>query len=313
MSDITPPASLAGKNNRALIVRSGPEVDQLLAGLFEKDKWEIQFAADNAQALELARNAPFDLIVTAESTPGKEDLELLRRLRMVRPHTRLIILTEQFVPGDVLAAIRERAFSYFSRPFSTERFEEMIRIAMSEPVWDDGIELLSGKPDWVRFAVTRSQRTESRNQKWFPVRCDLVTANRLLQFYREASDLPDAETEEVAAAFREILMNAIEHGGKFDPSQHVEVSYVRTRRMVLCRVKDPGQGFSLEELEHSAIANPEEDPFKHMETREAQGKRPGGFGILMATKLVDDLIYNEKGNEVLLVKYLDKPAAASGS
>jgi len=25
------------------------------------------------------------------------------------------------------------------------------------------------------------------------------------------------------------------------------------------------------------------------------------------------LIYNEKGNEVLLVKYLDKPAAASGS
>jgi anti-sigma regulatory factor (Ser/Thr protein kinase) len=278
-------------------VRSSTEVDQLLAGLFEKDKWEIQFAADNAQALELARNGPFDLIVTAESTPGKEDLELLRRLRMVRPHTRLIILTEQFVPGDVLAAIRERAFSYFSRPFSTERFEEMIRIAMSEPVWDDGIELLSGKPDWVRLSV----------------RCDLVTANRLLQFYREASDLPDAETEEVAAAFREILMNAIEHGGKFDPSQHVEVSYVRTRRMVLCRVKDPGQGFSLEELEHSAIANPEEDPFKHMETREAQGKRPGGFGILMATKLVDDLIYNEKGNEVLLVKYLDKPAAASGS
>jgi len=93
----------------------------------------------------------------------------------------------------------------------------------------------------------------------------------------------------------------------------VEVSYVRTKRMVLCRVKDPGQGFSLEELQHSAIGNPEDDPFKHMETREAQGKRPGGFGILMAKRLVDDLIYNEKGNEVLLVKYLEKPAAASPS
>lgn len=297
MSDVTPPESLARKIFQALIVRSSPEVDQLLAGLFEKDRWKIQFAANNSEALELAKNAPFDLIVTAESTPGKEDLELLRRLRVARPHTRLIILTEQFVPGDVLAAMHERAFSYFSRPFSTERLEEMIRIAMSEPLWDDGIEVLSGTPNWVRLSV----------------RCDLVTANRLLQFYREASELPDAETEEVAAAFREILVNAMEHGGKFDPSQHVEVSYARTRRMVLCRVKDPGQGFSLEELEHSAIANPEEDPFKHMETREAQGKRPGGFGILMATKLVDDLIYNEKGNEVLLVKYLDKPAAASGS
>ena len=297
MPDASAPPSAAGKNHRTLIVRSGPEIDQLLISLFQKEKWEIQFAANNAEALQLAKDERFDVIITGERTPGREDIELLRRLRMARPHTRLIILTEEFVPGDVLAAIRERAFSYFSRPFSTDRLAEMIRIAMAEPFWDDGIEVLSSTPNWVRLCV----------------RCDIATANRLLQFYREASDLPDAETEEVATAFREILMNAMEHGGKFDPSQHVEVSYVRTRRMVLCRVKDPGQGFSLEELEHSAIANPEEDPFKHMETREAQGKRAGGFGILMATKLVDDLIYNEKGNEVLLVKYLDKPAATSHS
>jgi CheY-like chemotaxis protein len=297
LPDATPPTSTASKTHRGLIVHSGPEIDQLLASLFQQEKWEVQFAANNAEALQLAKGGPFDLIITGERAPGKEDIELLRRLRMVRPHTRLIILTEEFIPGDVLAAIRERAFSYFSRPFSTERLAEMIRIAMIEPFWDDGIEVLSATPNWIRLCV----------------RCDLATANRLLQFYQEASDLPDAETEEVATAFREILMNAMEHGGKFDPSQHVEVSYVRTRRMILCRVKDPGQGFSLEELQHSAIANPEEDPFKHMETREAQGKRPGGFGILMATKLVDDLIYNEKGNEVLLVKYLDHPAAAINS
>jgi CheY-like chemotaxis protein len=297
MPDAISPPATTSTNHRALIVRSGPEIDQLLSNLLQQEKWEIRFAANNTEALQLAKEAAFDLIISGERTPGKEDIDLLRRLRMVRPHTRLIILTEEFIPGDVLAAIRERAFSYFSRPFSTERLAEMIRIAMSEPFWDDGIKVLHGTPNWVRLCV----------------RCDLATANRLLQFYREASDLPDAETEEVATAFREILMNAMEHGGNFDPSQHVEVSYVRTRRIVLCRVKDPGQGFSLEELEHSAIANPEEDPFKHMETREAQGKRPGGFGILMATKLVDDLIYNEKGNEVLLVKYLDKAGKASNS
>jgi DNA-binding response OmpR family regulator len=295
MPDAIQSPSTTGKNHLALIVHSSPEINQMLLGLFPKEEWDIRFATDNAEALRLAKQTPFDLILTGEHTPGKEDIELLRRLRMVRPHTRLIILTEEFARGDVLAAMRERAFSYFSRPFSTEKLEEMIRLAMSEPYWDDGIEVLSGTPDWVRLCV----------------RCDLATANRLLQFYREASTFPAAETEEVATAFREILVNAMEHGGNFDPSQHVEVSYVRTRRMVLCRVKDPGQGFSFEELQHSAIANPEEDPFKHMETREAQGKRPGGFGILMATKLVDDLIYNEKGNEVLLVKYLDKAGRAS--
>ena len=170
----------------------------------------------------------------------------------------------------------------------------MIRIAMNEPLWDDGIEILSASPKWVRLCV----------------RCDVVAANRLLQFFREASDLPDAETEEVATAFREILLNAMEHGGKFDPTQHVEVSYVRTQRMVLCKVKDPGTGFSLEELKHSAIANPPDQPFLHMAERENRGMRPGGFGILMSKKLVDDLIYNDKGNEVLLIKYLDHDHSA---
>jgi len=295
MPQTSSPAPTPIINRRGLIVDSNPELNQLLKNLFAQEKWEVDVAANNAEALEIAKARAYDLIITGERSTGKEDIELLRRLRLVRPHTRLIIVTDEFTPGDVLAAIRERAFSYFSRPFSMERLEEMIRIAMSEPYWDDGIEVLSVVPNWIRLCV----------------RCDLATANRLLQFYREASDLPDAETEEVAAAFREILINAMEHGANFDASQHVEVSYVRTKRMVLCRVKDPGQGFSLEELQHSAIANPEDDPFKHMETREAQGKRPGGFGILMAKRLVDDLIYNDKGNEVLLVKYLNKPAAIS--
>lgn len=283
------------KHHHALLVDSSPEINQLLSTLFDLEEWEVDHARDNQHALDQARLRPYDLIITGERTTGQEDIELLRRLRLVRPHTRLIILTDEFIPGDVLSSIREHAFSYFSRPFSTEKFAEMIRIAMTEPFWDDGIEILSATPNWVRLCV----------------RCDIVAANRLLQFFREASDLPDAETEEVAAAFHEILVNAMEYGGKFDPSQHVEIGYVRTRRMVLCKVKDPGTGFSLEELKHSALANPPDQPFLHMTERDNRGMRPGGFGILMARKLVDELLYNDQGNEALLIKYLDPPPQAA--
>ena len=279
---------------RALIVDSGKEVNHLLSYLFDPREWSIQFARDNQDALELVRERPYDLIITGERTSGKEDVDLLCRLRLVRPHVRLIILTDEFVPGDILESIRAHAFSYFSKPFSTEKLSDIIRGAMNEPLWDDGIEILSATPNWIRLSV----------------RCDLLAANRLIQFYRESSGLPDAETEEVATAFREILLNAIEHGAGFDPTQFVEIGYVRTRRMVLCRVKDPGSGFSLEELKHAALNNAPDEPFRHMEEREAMGMRPGGFGILMAKKLVDDLLYNEQGNEVLLIKYLD-PSAAS--
>src|SRR6516164_9370668 len=278
------------KQYRALIVDSSLELNQLLTNLFDHADWTIHFAADNKQALTMAKYQAFDLIITGERTTGLEDIDLLRRIRLVRPHTRLIILTDEFIPGDVLNSIRERAFSYFARPFSTEELVEIVRSAMTTPFWDDGIEILSATPNWVRLAV----------------RCDLATADRLIQFYRETSDLPENETEQVATAFREMLLNAIEHGGKCDASQHVEVAYVRTRRMVLCKVKDPGTGFSLEELKHSAVANPPDEPFRHIAEREARGLRPGGFGILMTKELVDDLLYNQQGNEVLVVKYLDK-------
>ena len=130
----------------------------------------------------------------------------------------------------------------------------MIRIAMNEPFWDDGIEILSATPNWVRLCV----------------RCDIVAANRLIQFFREAADLPDAETEEVAAAFREILLNAMEHGGKFEPRNTSRFLMCARAAWCICQVKDPGKGFSLEELKHSAVANPPDEPFRHMAERESR-------------------------------------------
>src|SRR5260221_5337806 len=138
MADVVASSSTPHRPQHALVVRSGPEIDQLLTNLFQQEKWEMRFAVNNAEALQLAKEAAFDVILTGERTPGKEDIELLRRLRMARPHTRLIILTEEFVHGDVLAAIRERAFSYFSRPFSTERLSGEGAHALSSPFLGGG-------------------------------------------------------------------------------------------------------------------------------------------------------------------------------
>lgn len=106
-------------------------------------------------------------------------------------------------------------------------------------------------------------------------------------------------------AFREMLLNAIEHGGAFDPNHDVEISYLRARHMVTCRISDPGEGFTLDEIPHAAVANPTDDPVRHLEYRDTHGMRPGGFGVLVAQRLVDELVYNEQGNEVVLIKYLD--------
>jgi len=281
----------------ALLVHSGADVDELLESVLRREGWSIQHVADNEDVLAAARKHPADLIITSRKTGGSEDIELLRQVRSVRPHVRLIILVDEWTPGDVIAAIREGAFSYFSAPFEPSALAGMVRAAMSEPCWDDGIEILSATPTWVSLTA----------------RCDIGTANRLVQFLYGVKDpsIPEENREEIITAFREILLNAMEHGAHFDPTQHVEISFLHSRRAVACRVKDPGQGFSLEELHHAAKDRSAEDLFSLVAVREEKGLRPGGFGMLLAKKFVDELIYNEKGNEVLLVKYLDRQAKSA--
>jgi len=84
----------------------------------------------------------------------------------------------------------------------------------------------------------------------------------------------------------------------------VRISCVRTKKMLLYRIADPGEGFDIDGLRHASIANPE-DPTRHLEVREKKGLRPGGFGLAMTRSLVDELIYNEARNEVIFIKYVE--------
>jgi len=291
------PASMSSPCYKvALLIGSDPEVESALANILSPEGWRLRKAADNEEAFAIAKACVFDLIITGRHTSGRDDVAFLRRIRGVRPHTRMIILTDDSTAADVIDSMREHAFGFLSKRFSLEALSETVQMALDSPAWDDGIEVVSATPQWIRLYV----------------RCERQTSDRLLQFMREIADLnlPEDERQDVGIAFREILLNAMEHGGKFDPTQYVEISYVRTSRLVGCRIKDPGHGFSLEEIQHAAVANPPSDPTAHLAVRAEKGMRPGGFGVMLAKHMLDDLIYSEQGNEVLLVKYLDPPGRA---
>jgi DNA-binding response OmpR family regulator len=272
----------------ALVVDSRRGVNAMLTRVLTAGGWNIQRAVDNETVLSLVRDGPFDLVITGQKTGGKEDVELLREIRSIRPHVRMIILTDESTPAEVIDAVRAGVFSYFCPPYTQGGLADMVHLAMTQPFWDDGIEIVSATPVWVRLIV----------------RCDLATADRLVQFLRAGSTLSEREKDDVIFAFREILLNAMEHGAHFDASQYVEVAFFRGRQVMMCRVKDPGQGFSLDEIHHAAFNSPPGDLFSHIAVREEQGLRLGGFGVMLAKKLVDEVVYSEKGNDVLLIKYL---------
>jgi anti-sigma regulatory factor (Ser/Thr protein kinase) len=154
----------------------------------------------------------------------------------------------------------------------------------------DQIQVLSAQPDWVELR--------------FP--CDRLIAERIQDVVRHLdSDLPSDVRDSVGLAFHELLMNAIEWGGHMNPSSKVQIAYLRTKKLLLCRIADPGQGFKPAELDHAASEKALDEPFEHTFVREEKGLRPGGYGILLVKSLVDELVYNEAHNEVVMVKYLN--------
>jgi DNA-binding NarL/FixJ family response regulator len=284
-----PALSAAIPQRTVLVVDPSPGVNAMLARVLREGGWKIERAVDNKTVLSLVRERPVDLIITGQKTREREDVELLREIRKVRPQVRMIILTDESTPAEVIDAVRAGVFSYLCPPYTKGGLTDMVHLAMAGSARDDDIEIVSATPTWVRLIV----------------RCNLVTADRLLQFLRAGSTLSEEEKEDVISAFREILLNAMEYGGRFDPSQYVEVGFFRGRHVMICRVKDPGEGFALEEVRHAAFNSSPEDLLSHVAVREEQGLRPGGFGVMLAKKLVDEVVYGEGGNDVLLVKYVN--------
>ncbi len=279
---------------RILLVDDDTMIHQLLRVVLEPQGHEIDSAYDGIDGWRRVETTPYDLVVTDVRMPGLDGLELLRRIRQGHPEVKVMVMTGDSTPGRVLTAIQEQAYTYFSKPFAPTAVADVIAEALRAPSWQDDIKVISARADWITLLV----------------RCKVEVAERLLQFLRELKmDVVEEQRENIATAFHELLLNAIEHGGRSDPQQQVRVSYLRTSRAILYHIQDPGEGFSIEQLPHAALSNASGDPLQHLARREEAGQRPGGFGILLARQLVDELIYNEKGNEVLLIKYLDPPTA----
>ena len=100
-------------------------------------------------------------------------------------------------------------------------------------------------------------------------------------------------------------MNGIEHGGKNDPRKRVRASMLRTEQFDHRAYSRSGQRVSRWTFCRTRRFRTRTDsPIRHVEVRAEEGRRPGGFGILMTRNLVDELLYNERGNAVLFVKYL---------
>lgn len=248
---------------------------------------QIHEASSESDALRRLRHRAFDVIVTHPLTSIDRDLPLVREAREHQPGIRPIVIAPELTPADIIEALRSDVYACFTVPVAANDLREAIANALDAEHWTNGIQVLSALPNWISLRVA----------------CRRATAERLTRFITElAQEVTDDDRFALMTAFREVLLNAMEHGAGFDPDKVVDVSAVRTKRTIVYYFKDPGPGFNRKAITTVATAD---DPIGHMAEREAKGQRPGGFGLLLTSKLVDEVHFNEFGNEVFLVKHLE--------
>lgn len=83
--------------------------------------------ADGAVALERLKEEQFDLLITDLIMPNVSGLELLHQAREMDPDLVCIVLTGQGTMETAMAAIREMAYAYVTKPFDLDEFIDLVK------------------------------------------------------------------------------------------------------------------------------------------------------------------------------------------
>lgn len=113
-----------------------------------------------------------------------------------------------------------------------------------------------------------------------------------------AHSYADQDVFAVRLATEEAVVNAIRHGNNLDPKRKVVVNFNVTDGKVTVVVSDEGEGF-----DPATVPDPTDPRFLEM---------PSGRGLMLMHAYMDEVIFNEKGNEVTMIKTRSKPASSAG-
>ncbi|HXV59851.1 MAG TPA: sigma-54 dependent transcriptional regulator [Vicinamibacteria bacterium] len=115
---------------RVLIVDDEPKMARAIASALERAGHEAIVCEDAETALADALHRGADAVVTDWRMEGMDGMELLRRIQASRPETPVILVTAYGDVPSAVAAMREGAFDYVTKPFDNEELREIVARAL---------------------------------------------------------------------------------------------------------------------------------------------------------------------------------------
>ncbi|MCA9216420.1 MAG: response regulator [Planctomycetales bacterium] len=279
---------------------------QIIGGLLSRDiEWIVEFAEDGEKAMSMIEDVTPDIVVTDLQMPGIDGLELCRRSSGLFPQIPVVLVTGRGSEDLAVEALAAGAASYVPKS------------AMKQTLADTVEQVLALRHARLSKERLMTQTTNTRHQ--FNLETDPSLIPPLLEFVCEAMTLlrvgDESIVRHVAVAVEEAMLNATLHGN-FALSTHdvasarhairegnlaewmaehnasAEDRRVRfamdiSRTKVQIVIRDEGKGFDKAAL--SIAKKPE-----HL-------SEAGGRGLTLISNFMDEVSFNETGNEIRMV------------
>ena len=267
-----------------LIVDDERDTNDILANLVQARGYKpVQLYAGSQVASAVQEHTP-DLILLDLMLPDVDGFAVCDQLKRNRETNLIpvIMVTALNNASHRAAGVRVGANGYLTKPFTPEQLFEVMDKALA---WNKEHES-RGTHGEINFDI-RSEATY------------LMQANDMLADLFAHTSLTARQIKDLRQVVMEMGTNAIEWGHRKNAEMTLTIIYRIDPDAITLIIRDQGPGFNPKQIPHAAS---DEDPIGHIDVRNDLGIREGGFGIMLAKGLVDEFRYNDKGNEVTLIK-----------
>jgi CheY-like chemotaxis protein len=273
-----------------------------------RPRWEVKSAGSGSEALAQIAEVHPDVLITDLRMPQMDGIQLIAAMKRLRPELPVIITTARGSEELAVEALAKGAASYIPKNQMTSRLVETVEQVLARVHAEHKYRRLIGslnrteyefaiESDFtlipplvdllqqISFGVNLVDTTERRR---LGVALDEALLNAV---YHGNLELPADELGDVRCQLREDnLPSAVKHRAEQEPyiARRISVRAVITPQEGSFVIRDDGRGFDVRMIPDA----------RNPKTLEEEG----GRGLLLMKSFVDEVNFNETGNEVTLIK-----------
>ena len=157
-------ATPSPKRRGTLLIVDDEEGPRMSLRVIFKDNYDLLMAEDGPTAVELAQQHDIDVAILDIRMPGMSGIEVLERLRFVRPEIEAIMITAFETTDTIRQALRLRACDYINKPFDLATIRNAVSHAMQRRLLESEIHTSAEKMRGL-LAELQEQRVEEQIAK----------------------------------------------------------------------------------------------------------------------------------------------------